>query len=67
MECPQGMSDVSKDDSIILNKCINGITQAWQYYKKVIEILQKLGFVGGNVNPYIYVKKSEKDMVYVAL
>ena len=24
-------------------------------------------FIGGNVNPCLYVKKSEKDIVYVAL
>ena len=28
MECSQGMSDVKKDDCIILNKCIYGLVQA---------------------------------------
>ena len=27
MDCPQGMSDVKKDDYIILNKCIYGLVQ----------------------------------------
>ena len=41
MECPQGMSNVRKDGSIILNKCIYGLVQAaWQYYKKAVEILK---------------------------
>ena len=33
MECPHGMSDMGKDDCIILNKCIYGLVQrARQYY-----------------------------------
>ena len=39
MECPQGMADVKKDDSIILNTYVYGLVQAaCQYYKKVVEI-----------------------------
>ena len=39
MECPQGMSDVGKDDCIILNKYIYGLVQtARQYYKKAIKM-----------------------------
>ena len=32
MECPQGMSEVGKDDCIILNKCICGLVQAVRQY-----------------------------------
>ena len=61
MECCQGMSNAGKDDCIIFNKCIYHHVQAViQYYKNAIKILKKLGFVGGNVNPLINVKKSEK-------
>ena len=38
-----------------------------QYYKKAIEILKNLGFVGGNFDPCLYVKKSAKSVEYVAL
>ena len=56
------MSDVRKDDCIILNKCIYGLIQAaHQYYKKAVE-----SFVGGNIDPCLYVKKSAKGIVYVA-
>ena len=66
--CPQGMSDVGKDENIILNKCIYGLVQAVrQYYKKAVKILDNFGSVGGNVNPCLYIKKSAKDIVYVAL
>ena len=37
------------------------------YYKEVDDIMKNLGFIGGNVNPCLYVKKSAKDRVYVAL
>ena len=68
MECPQGMSDVKKDDCIISNKCIYDLVQAaHQYYKKAVEILKRSGFVGGSINPCLYVKKSMNGIVYVAL
>ena len=42
MECPQGMSDVKKDDCIILNKCIYSLVQAaHQYYKKAVPLCKK--------------------------
>ena len=64
MECPKGMADVKKDDCIILNKCIYSLVQAaCQYYKKAIEILKSSGFVGGNIDPCHYVKKSAKGVV----
>ena len=46
-ECSQGLSDVGKDDCIILNKCIYGLVQAArQYYKKAVGILNNLAFLG---------------------
>ena len=51
VECPQGMSNVGKDDCMILNKCIYGIVQAArQYYKEAIKILKNSQFIRGNVN-----------------
>ena len=38
-----------------------------QYYKKSIKILKNLGFVGGSINPCLYVNESAKGIVYVAL
>ena len=53
---------------IIVNKCFYGIVQAGlQYCKKAVNILKKLGCFGGNDDPCLYVKKSEKGIVYVAL
>ena len=39
----------------------------FQYYKKAVEVLKKLGLVGGNTNPCFYVQKSEMGVLYVAL
>ena len=68
MEGPQGISDIGKDDCIILNKCIYGLFQSLRKYsEKAVKILKKLRFAGGNVDPYLYVEKSEKGIVSVAL
>ena len=63
MECPIG-----KDDCIILNKCIYGFAkEERQYYKKSVKILKNLEFVGGNVDPCLYIKKIATAAVYIAL
>ena len=42
MTCPQGVSNVSNDGCIILNKCICGLIQAVRhYYEKAVEILKR--------------------------
>ena len=38
-----------------------------QHYEEAIKILKKSGFVGGSIDPSLYVKKSAKDIVYIAL
>ena len=68
MECPQGMSDVKKDDCIILNKRIYNLVQAaHQYYKKAVKILKSSSFIGSNIDSCLYAKKSVKGIVYVVL
>ena len=67
MECPQSMSDVGKNDCI-LNKCLYSLVLAKRrYYKEDIEILKKLGLIGGNVDPCLYVTRSKNGIVYVVL
>ena len=70
MECPKGMTYAKKDDFIMLNKCIYvyGLVQAvHQYYKKAVEILKHSSFVGGSIDPCLYIKKRTESIVYVAL
>ena len=50
-----GVPSRSVDDHIILNKGICGLVQ-----KMAVEILKKLGFVWGNVDPCIYVKRVKR-------
>ena len=59
---------VKEDDYIILKKCTYRLVHATeQYYKKAVEILKNSGFIEDNVDPCLYVKKSAKAIVYVAL
>ena len=39
------------------------VQAAHQYYKKAVEILRSSSFVGGTINPCLYVKKSAKGIV----
>ena len=63
MECPHG--GCGKNDCIILTICIYDLVQrARQWYKKAVKILKKSG---DNVDPCLYVKKSERGIVYATL
>ena len=68
MECPQGMWDATKDDVLLLTACIYGLVQAArQYYKKVVKIKKEIGFTGGNVDPCLFCKRSDKGICFIAL
>ena len=43
------------------------VQAAKQYYEKAIKILKNSGFIGGNIDPCLFVKKSAKDIVRRAL
>ena len=62
------MKGIGKNDFIILQNCIYGLVKvARQYSKKAVEILKKLGFARGNVDPCLYMKKGATGVVYLAL
>ena len=68
MECPEGLAGASKEDVLLLQKCIYGLVQAArQYHKKAVEILKKIGFSGGEIDPCLFSKKTESGIVIVAL
>ncbi len=69
MDCPEGLENASKqDNALLLKQCIYGLVQgARKYHKKAVEILKKIGFVGGDVDPCLFMKKLEKELVFVAL
>ena len=61
MDRPPGMFDAKPDESLLLGHCIYGLVQAArQYHKKMMEILQGIGFVGGIIYPCIFVRKHWK-------
>ena len=69
MDCPEGLEGANKqDDALLLQQCIYGLVQgARQYHKKAVEILKRIGFTGGDVDPCLYMKKSKKGLVFIAL
>ena len=62
------MTNIKKDDYIILNKYIYELVQAaWQYYENAVEILKSSGFIIGSIDTCLYNEKSAKGIVYIAL
>ena len=68
MECPKGLEGVTHEDALALNQSIYGLVQASrQYHKKMVVILRQIGFVGGNVDPYLLMRMYKCGTVYVVL
>ena len=59
------MMSIGKDDCIILGKCIHDLVK--KTTKKAVEILKKVSFIKGNVDPCLYMKKSAKQVDYVVM
>ncbi len=55
-------------DALVLKKRIYGFVQeTWQYHKNAVQILRKIGFKGGDVDPCLYVYKSRKGIVFIGI
>ena len=68
MNCPEGLKGATADDALLLQQCIYGLVQAArQYHKKMVAILKSIGFVGGDVDPRLLMRKDEKGLIYIAL
>ena len=68
MDCPPGMFDAKPNEALLLGRCIYGLVQASRkYHKKMTDILQGIGFVGGIIDLCLFVRKSLADIVYIAL
>ena len=71
MKCPEGLKNASKSkqDNVLLFKhyiyCL--VQGARQYHKKAVEILKKIGFIGGDVDLCLYMKKSKKEFVFICI
>jgi hypothetical protein len=74
MECPPGMQEVglgddvnSEEDAVLLLQSIYGTVQsARQYFKKAVRILKEIGFTGGEMDPCLFWRKSNKGTCYIA-
>ena len=67
MKCPEGLKK-EEGDVLTLTKCIYGLVQsARQYHKKATTILKDIGFVGGDVDPCLYMKRGKKGTVFLCL
>ncbi len=49
------MIDAEKDDIMVLNKCIYNLVQtARQYHKKAVEVIYKIKFNSGEIDPCLF-------------
>ena len=68
MDIPEGLEDSNDDKALLLLTTIYGLVQASKkYYKKAHGILRKIGFTGGDVDPCLFVNKSLKGIMFIAL
>ena len=67
MQNPEVLEDSYDYEALLLLTTIYGLVQAArQYYKKARGILRKIRFTGGDVDPYLFIKKSSKGIVFIA-
>ena len=67
MEAPEGI-DASDDEVVKLEQTIYGLVQpARQFWKKLRNVLKTLGFGGGDIDPCLLYKKTDKGIVLIGL
>ena len=67
MEAPEGIG--ASDDKVVkLEQTIYGLVQsARQFWKKLRNVLKTLGFGGGDIDPCLLYKKTDKGIVLIGL
>ena len=67
MECPKGLK-AKEEEALLLMQAIYGLTQsARQFWKKICEILIKIGFKKNQIDPCVLVKNVSERIVIVGL
>ena len=67
MEAPKGIG-VKVDEVIILEQTIYGLVQlARQFWKKLTGVFKSIGFKGGDIDPCLLFKKTEKGLVLIRI
>ena len=69
MDCPLGMENINpKEDCLeLLKTCYGTVQAAQQWWKKLVSILKKIGFQGGDVNPCLLHWNSKHGIVLIGL
>ena len=68
MELPEGMDEDRNTKCCHLKKSIYGLVQAArQWYKKLVKILHKIGFQGGDVDPCLLTRCNHLGFVLIVL
>ena len=68
MDLPPGHQNAKENEALLLLQTIYGLVQsARQYYKKARSILLKIGFQGGDVDPCLFHRKTDKGTVFIGL
>ena len=67
LEAPEGIG-AKEDAVVILEQTIYGLIQsARQFWKKLTGMLKSIGFKGGDINPCLLFKKTEKGLVLIRI
>ena len=67
MEAPKGIG-AKEDEVVILEQTIYGLVQsARQFWKKLTGVLKSIGFKGGDINPCLLFKETEKGLVLIGI
>ena len=68
MDCPQGPEDAKEDECVKLLHTIYGLFQsARQFWRKLVNGLNNMGFKGGYPDPCIMCRKNDLGMIFIAL
>ena len=67
MDAPEGIG-ASEDEVVKLEQTIYGLVQsARQFWKKLRDVLKSIGFEGGDIDPCLLFKRTEKGLVLIGL
>ena len=68
MEAPEGLGLERDKQCVLLKKSIYGLVQAARmYFLKFMKVLRIIGFVGGNADPCMMVRRNGNGVVFIAI
>ena len=68
MEAPEGLGLDKDKECVLLKKSIYGLVQAARmYFLKFMKVLRIIGFVGGNADPCMMVRRNNNGICFIAI